>query len=64
LGKRIPAQRVEHYEIAGYGTVHTFSELLGEEEAADLLAETLEEEEDADEKLTNLAQSINVEAKA
>jgi ferritin-like metal-binding protein YciE len=58
------AQRVEHYEIAGYGTVHTFSELLGEEEAAELLAETLDEEVDADEKLTNLAQSINVEAKA
>jgi ferritin-like metal-binding protein YciE len=58
------AQRVEHYEITGYGTVHNFSELLGEEEAAELLAETLEEEEDADEKLTNLAQSINVEAKA
>jgi ferritin-like metal-binding protein YciE len=58
------AQRIEHYEIAGYCTVHTFSELLGEEEAPELLAETLEEEEDADEKLTNLAQSINVEAKA
>jgi ferritin-like metal-binding protein YciE len=58
------AQRVEHYEIAGYGTVHNFSELLGEREAANLLAETLEEEEDTDEKLTTLAQSINVEAKA
>ena len=58
------AQRVEHYEIAGYGTVHNFSELLGEREAAKLLAETLEEEEDTDEKLTTLAQSINVEARA
>jgi ferritin-like metal-binding protein YciE len=58
------AQRVEHYEIAGYGTVHNFSELLGEEEAAELLAETLGEEEAADAKLTALAQSINVEAKA
>jgi ferritin-like metal-binding protein YciE len=58
------AQRVEHYEIAGYGTVHNFSELLGEREATKLLAETLEEEEDTDEKLTTLAQSINVEAKA
>ena len=58
-------QRVEHYEIAGYGTVHNFSELLGERKAANLLAETLEEEEeDTDEKLTTLAQSINVEAKA
>jgi len=58
------AQRVEQYEIAGYGTVHNFAELLGEEEAAELLAETLEEEEAADAKLTALAQSINVEAKA
>jgi ferritin-like metal-binding protein YciE len=58
------AQLVEHYEIAGYGTVHNFAELLGEEEAAELLAETLEEEEAADAKLTALAQSINVEAKA
>src|SRR6201987_4199098 len=58
------AQRVEHYEMAGYGTVHNFSELLGEKEATKLLAETLEEEEGADEKLTTLAQSINVEARA
>jgi len=58
------AQRVEHYEIAGYGTVHNFAELLGEDDAAELLAETLEEEEAADEKLTTLAKSINVEAKA
>jgi ferritin-like metal-binding protein YciE len=58
------AQRVEHYEMAGYGTVHNFAELLEEEEAAELLSETLEEEEAADEKLTTLAKSINVEAKA
>jgi ferritin-like metal-binding protein YciE len=57
------AQRVEHYEIAGYGTVHTFSEILGEDEATELLAETLQEEKAADEKLTTLAKSINVEAK-
>jgi ferritin-like metal-binding protein YciE len=57
------AQRVEHYEMAGYGTVHNFSELLGEDEAAELLAETLHEEKAADEKLTTLAKSINVEAK-
>jgi ferritin-like metal-binding protein YciE len=57
------AQRVEHYEIAGYGTVLNFSELLGEEEAAELLAETLEEEEAAEEELMTLAKSINVEAK-
>jgi ferritin-like metal-binding protein YciE len=58
------ARRMEHYEMAGYGIVQNFSELLGEEEAAELLAETLEEEEAADAKLTALAQSINVEAKA
>lgn len=57
------AQRVEHYEMAGYVIVHNFSELLGEEEAAELLAETLHEEEAAEEKLTTLAKSINVEAK-
>jgi ferritin-like metal-binding protein YciE len=58
------AQRLEHYEMAGYGTVHNFAGLLGEEEAAELLAETLGEEEEADAKLTALAESINVEAKA
>ena len=63
-GPDCSGRRVEHYEMAGYGTVHNFSELLGEEEAAELLAETLEEEEEADAKLTALAQSINVEAKA
>jgi len=57
------AQRVEHFEMAGYGIVHNFSELLGEEEAAKLLAETLHEEEAAEERLTTVAKSINVEAK-
>jgi ferritin-like metal-binding protein YciE len=57
------AQRLEHYEMAGYCTVHNFSELLGEKEAAKLLAETLQEEEAADEKLTKLAKLIDVEAK-
>jgi ferritin-like metal-binding protein YciE len=57
------AQRVEHCEMAGYGTVYNFAELLGEEEAVELLAETLGEEEAADEKLTTLVRSINVEAK-
>ena len=57
------AQRVEHYEMAGYGTVHNFSELLGEKEAAGLLAETLQEEKAADKHLTALAKSIDVEAK-
>lgn len=56
------AQRVEHYEIAGYGTVRTFAELLGENEHVSLLEETLEEEKQADEKLTQLAEQINSEA--
>ncbi len=57
------AQRVEHYEMAGYGCVRTFAKLLGYDEAARLLQETLDEEGDADKKLTELAEtSINVEA--
>ena len=57
------AQRVEHYEIAGYGVVRTFASLLGEEEAMGLLQRTLNEEAEADKKLTKLAESvINVEA--
>ena len=59
------AQRVEHYEMAGYGCVRTFARLLGYEEAADLLQETLDEEGAADKKLTKLAETvINVEAVA
>jgi ferritin-like metal-binding protein YciE len=56
------AQRVEHYEIAGYGSVKTYADLLGESEAAELLGETLQEEKDTDEKLTEAAETINVEA--
>ena len=56
------AQRVEHYEIAGYGSVKTYADLLGEDEASKLLAETLQEEKDTDEKLTEAAESINAEA--
>jgi ferritin-like metal-binding protein YciE len=57
------AQRVEHYEMAGYGCVRTFAKLLGEDEVADLLQETLDEEGEADKKLTELAETvINVEA--
>jgi ferritin-like metal-binding protein YciE len=58
------AQRVEHYEMAGYGTVRTYAQLLGFEEAANLLQETLDEEAGADEKLGELAKNINVEAEA
>lgn len=56
------AQRVEHYEIAGYGSVIAYAELLGESEQASLLKETLEEEKETDEKLTELAKDINAQA--
>ena len=56
------AQRVEHYEIAAYGTVHEFANLLGESEQASLLEETLAEEKETDEKLTELAKEINPQA--
>jgi ferritin-like metal-binding protein YciE len=51
------AQKVEHYEIASYGSLCTFAELLGHEEDAELLKETLGEEKETDEKLTELAES-------
>lgn len=56
------AQRVEHYEIAAYGCVRTYANLLGDTEAASLLEETLEEEKETDKKLTELSETINVEA--
>jgi len=52
------AQRVEHYEIAGYGTVRTYARLLNETEDARLLQETLDEEGQTDKKLTQLAESL------
>ena len=52
------AQKVEHYEIASYGTVRTFAELLGQKEAVKLLQQTLDEEGAADEKLNELAEEI------
>jgi ferritin-like metal-binding protein YciE len=56
------AQHVEHYEMAGYGCVRTYAELLGHESFAKLLQKTLDEERATDEKLTELARGINVEA--
>lgn len=56
------AQHVEHYEIAGYGCVRTYAELLGRDDFAKLLQKTLDEEKETDEKLTSLAKKINVEA--
>jgi ferritin-like metal-binding protein YciE len=55
-------QRIEHYEIAAYGTVATLAEAMGQEEVKELLGETLEEEKETDERLTEVAQSVNSEA--
>ena len=52
------AQRVEHYEMAGYGSARTFAQLLGRNAAADLLEQTLDEEKETDEKLTEIAESM------
>jgi len=57
------AQKVEHYEIAGYGTVRTYAEMLGMDDTADLLQQTLDVEEATDQKLTQLAlEGINKKA--
>lgn len=57
------SQKIEHYEIATYGTLYAFANTLGEEEAAALLAETLSEEKNADVNLTEIAlATINIEA--
>ena len=50
------AQRVEHYEMAAYGTVRTFAEMMGDKEAEHLLQQTLDEEGQTDKKLTQLAE--------
>jgi ferritin-like metal-binding protein YciE len=52
------AQKVEHYEIASYGTVRAFADMLGEEDAAELLQQTLDEEGETDKRLTELAEEI------
>ena len=57
------AQKVEHYEIAGYGTVRTLAKRLGDTSAAEILQQTLDEEGAADKKLTTVAeQNVNVQA--
>ncbi len=59
------AQRVEHYEIAGYGTAVYYADMLDESEASDLLSKTLDEEKSADAKLNRIAiKSVNVKAEA
>jgi ferritin-like metal-binding protein YciE len=57
------SQRVEHYEMAGYGSARDFAKLLGLNEVVSLLEETLEEEKAADKKLTSIASSVNKEAR-
>jgi ferritin-like metal-binding protein YciE len=56
------AQRVEHYEMAAYGSVHAYASELDQPEIAEPLQETLEEEKAADKKLTEIAQKINIRA--
>ena len=58
------AQHVEHYEIAGYGTVRTWAEILGEDRHVELLQQTLDEEKNADALLSRLSQGVNIEAEA
>jgi len=59
------AQRVEHYEIAGYGTVRTFAQRLGQQQVAQILQQTLDEEAATDKKLTSIAErTINPKAAA
>jgi ferritin-like metal-binding protein YciE len=59
----LAAQKAEHYEIATYGTLTTFARTLGENQVADLLHKTLDEEKDADEHLTEIAEAfVNEEA--
>lgn len=57
-GLIIAAQKIEHYEIAGYGSARTIAELLGEDRAAELLQETQDEEEETDQRLTQLAEDV------
>jgi ferritin-like metal-binding protein YciE len=56
-------QRVEHYEMAGYGSAQAFAKLLGQQEAAALLDETLTEEKNADKTLTSASKQVNIQAK-
>jgi len=62
-GLIVGCQKVEHYDIAGYGSAVTFAKLLGDDEAARLLGQTLDEEKATDQKLSEIAESsINLEA--
>ena len=56
------AQRVEHYEIAGYGCVRTYAEILGDDDNSNILQQTLDEEGDTDHRLTEIASQLNLAA--
>ncbi|MEO5674163.1 MAG: ferritin-like domain-containing protein [Chitinophagales bacterium] len=58
------AQKVEHYEIATYGTLRTWATILGNDEATTMLQEILDEEKDADQTLTGVAESVNIKAES
>jgi len=58
----VAAQKVEHYEIAGYGSARTLAELVGEDDVAEILQETLDEEGETDKLLTQIAEGLNMEA--
>jgi len=58
----IGAQKIEHYEIAAYGSLCELADVLGEDRICDLLEKTLEEEKETDETLTAIAQDVNDEA--
>jgi ferritin-like metal-binding protein YciE len=58
------AVRVEHYEIAAYGTARAFAKALGEDKVANLLKETLDEEGETNKKLVKIAGKVNAEARA
>lgn len=58
----IGAQKIEHYEIAVYGSLYEIADVLGEERLADLFGRTIEEEEEADELLSDIARDVNDEA--
>lgn len=62
VGLTAAAQRVEHYEIAAYGSVCAYAKLLDRSDDLNLLKETLEEEKRADEKLTELSETVNQQA--
>ena len=57
------SQRIEHYEVAGYGSAREFAKMLGLSEVAALLDQTLTEEKNADKKLSGISKTVNMEAK-